>query len=69
MARVAENIEVNGNGLKWDMDAQVGMNVFSNDGSSEMLIEPYGIGTWDAKTRLRHTDLLAGWQQSRPTTG
>ena len=39
MARVAENNEVNGDGLKCDMDAQVGMNVFSDGGSAEALME------------------------------
>jgi hypothetical protein len=69
MPRVAENNEVDGNGLKCNMDAQVGMNVFSDGGIAEALMEPHGTGTWDAKTPLRHTDLLAGWQPSRPTIG
>jgi hypothetical protein len=33
MARVAENYEVNGNGLKCARDAQVGMNAFFDDRS------------------------------------
>ena len=28
--------------------------------AAEMLIEPHGIDTWNVKTRVRHTDLLAG---------
>jgi hypothetical protein len=45
MARVAENVEVNGNGLKCHMDAQFGMNVFSDGGSC---------GSADSTTRNRH---------------
>jgi hypothetical protein len=37
--------------------------------AAEVLLQAHGTDTWDAKTRLRHTDLLAGSQESRPTNG
>ena len=35
------------------------MNIFPMVEAAEELIQPHGTDTWDAKTRLRHTDLLA----------
>jgi hypothetical protein len=35
--------------------------------AKEVLIQPRQTDPWNAETRLRHTDLLAGWRESRLT--
>jgi hypothetical protein len=69
LPRVAENIDVTAMVEVRHWDAQVGMNIFLMVEAPEELIQPHGTDTWAAKTRLRHTDLLAARQESRPTNG
>jgi len=69
LPQVAENVAVNGNGWSATWMRRSRWVYFPMVEASEVLIQPHGTDIWDAKTRLKHTDLLAGWQEDRPTTG